>query len=371
MHTPRIRRGLLFSLFVLLIAAPAAAHPPKGYPTIGKIDRLDPALDKLIPKDAVIEVLAAGFDWSEGPVWIKNPDLCRSVQRPQRVSAPAFRRAGRPHEVRRIFALLRHPAQLGHALARGRSGATVFMTPSGYTGITPYGTESGCNGIAVDAQGRITFCEHGDRRVSRLEKEGGKRTLADNYQGKRLQQPERSLSTTPAAPFTSPIRPMDCPSGLTIRSASSTFAASIGSMSTAQLTLLTRDQSAPNGIALSPDEKTLYVANSDPDKAIWMAYDVNKDGGIGKGRVFFDSTQWVVEKCPGLPDGLKTDEKGHLFATGPGGVQIFTPAGKHLGTIATGENIANCNWGSDGSTLYITSDSYLCRVRTSTKGSGW
>ena len=133
---------------------------------------------------------------------------------------------------------------------------------------------------------------------------------------------------------------------------------------------MTKEISYPNGIALSPDERTLYVANSDPAKAIWMAYELKEDGTLGAGRVFADFTP-QVGKAKGLPDGLKVDAQGNLFATGPGGVLVFSPDGKHLGTIATGEATANCGWGEDGSTLYITADMYLLRVKTATKGKGF
>jgi gluconolactonase len=137
-----------------------------------------------------------------------------------------------------------------------------------------------------------------------------------------------------------------------------------------KLTLLTKELTRPNGIAFSPDEQTLYVAQSDPEKAIWMAYAVNEDGTIGRGRVFADVTH-LVDKLPGLPDGMKVDDKGNLFATAPGGVHIYSPEGRLLGRIDTGEKTANCAWGDDGSTLYITADMYLCRIRTKTKGLGW
>lgn len=135
-----------------------------------------------------------------------------------------------------------------------------------------------------------------------------------------------------------------------------------------KLTLLTKELSFPNGLAFSPDEKILYVANSDPKRAIWMAYPVKDDGTLGEGRVFFDSTPWVKAGKKGGPDGLKVDRAGNLWATAPGGVAIFAPDAAHLGTIDTGERTANCNWGDDGSTLYITADMYLMRVKTSTKG---
>ncbi len=137
-----------------------------------------------------------------------------------------------------------------------------------------------------------------------------------------------------------------------------------------ELTLLVKDLERPNGLAFSPDEKILYVAQSDPKKAIWMAYNVKGDGTLGGGRVFADVTT-LVDKLPGLPDGMKIDREGNLFATGPGGVHIYSPDGKHLGRIETGQRTSNCNWGDDGSTLYMTADSYICRLRTKTKGAGW
>jgi gluconolactonase len=130
---------------------------------------------------------------------------------------------------------------------------------------------------------------------------------------------------------------------------------------------LTKDLTRPNGIALSPDEKTLYVAQSDPKRAIWMAYPLNQDGTVGAGRVFADVTS-MAGKMRGLPDGLKVDRNGNLFATGPGGIHVYAPDGTRLGRIETGEATANVAWGDDGSTLYITADMYLCRLKTLTRG---
>jgi gluconolactonase len=137
-----------------------------------------------------------------------------------------------------------------------------------------------------------------------------------------------------------------------------------------KLTLLTKDLSRPNGIAFSPDEKTLYVANSDPKRAIWMAFTVKEDGTLGPGRVFADVTG-MVGQHKGLPDGLKVDRNGNLFATGPGGIHVYSPEGALLGRIETGEATANCAWGDDGGTLYITADMWLCRIRTKTRGARW
>ena len=126
----------------------------------------------------------------------------------------------------------------------------------------------------------------------------------------------------------------------------------------------------PNGIGISPYEKSLYVAQSDPKAAIWKKFPVNPDGTLGEGKLFFDATK-NVGKLPGLPDGLKVDNKGNVWATGPGGVLIFTSAGKLLGRISTGEKTANCGWGEDGSVLYLTADMYICRIKTKVKGAGW
>jgi gluconolactonase len=136
------------------------------------------------------------------------------------------------------------------------------------------------------------------------------------------------------------------------------------------LTLLTTEMTRPNGIAFSPDEKTLYVAQSDPEAAIWKAFPVKEDGTLGKSKLFFDATEHVG-KLPGLPDGLKVDKNGNLFATGPGGVWVFAPDGTVLGRLDTGERTANCGWGNDGTILYICADTHLCRIQTTTNGAGW
>jgi gluconolactonase len=245
------------------------------------------------------------------------------------------------------------------------------MKPSGYTGVADYGREPGSNGLTLDAEGRVVFCEHGDRRISRMERDGGKRTLADNYQGKRFNSPnDAAFHSNGDLYFTDP------PYGLPKQAADPRRELDFcgvyrWSRKDGTVTLLTRELSRPNGIAFSPDERTLYVANSDPQRAIWMAYPVKADGTLDAGRVFADVTSSVGPAMRGLPDGLKVDRGGAVFATGPGGVYVFAPGGKLLGRIDTGQATANCGWGEDGSTLYLTADSYLCRIRTKTKGAGW
>ena len=202
--------------------------------------------------------------------------------------------------------------------------------------------------------------------------ETGKRftTIADKYEGKRFNSPNDGVfDANQNLYFTDP------PYGLLKHNADPAKELDFNgvyrvSAVDESVTLLTKEMTYPNGIALSPDEKTLYVANSDPHKAIWMAFPVKADGTIGPGRVFADVTSSVGTK-KGLPDGMKVDAAGNLFATGPGGVLVFAPDGTHLGTFDTGQATANCGWGEDGTVLYITADMYIGRVRLTTKGKGF
>lgn len=214
-----------------------------------------------------------------------------------------------------------------------------------------------------------TFQIHGDRRVSRLDPVGGKNTLVDNYEGKRLNSPNDGvLKSNGDLYFTDP--PYGLPKLWEDARRELDFCG-VYRWSNGKLTLLTRELTRPNGIAFSPDERTLYVAQSDPEHALWKAFPVLADGTLGPSRVFADVTSMVSDKLPGLPDGMKVDRQGNLFATGPGGVHIYGADGTRLGRIETGEATANVAWGDDGGTLYITAKMFLCRIRTSTKGAGW
>lgn len=323
-----------------LVAAAEPSQPaaPK-YPTIGTIERLDSRLDKLIPRDAVIEKLAEGFRWTEGPVWIPG---------------------------RRVLLFSDIP---NNAIIQWSEsgGARVFLKPAGYTGKASRGGEPGTNGLTLDREGRLVMCQHGDRRIVRVEKDGSWTTLADKFQGKRFNSPnDLVFKSNGDLYFTDP--PYGLPQGANDPARELDFCGVYRLASDGAVTLLTDRMTRPNGIGFSPDEKTLYVAQSDPEKAVWMAFPVKPDGTLGEGRVFFDATAWVRRKLPGLPDGLKVDRHGNLFATGPGGVNVFAPDGTFLGRINTGVPTANCRFGDDGSTLYITANTWLCRVRTTTRG---
>lgn len=341
---------------VMALTSTALAQNTTNFPTIGEIVRLDPKLDDLIPKDVVIEVLGSGFEWAEGPVWVKDSEKLLGEE-----SEEGFL----------LFSDIPHNAVMRWDFGRGVS---MFLSPAGYTGAVDYGLEPGSNGLMLSPAGELVSCEHGDRRVSVLTKAGGKRTLVDNYQGKRLNSPnDGCFKKNGDLYFTDP--PYGLPEGADDPRRELDFCGvyrlKIGKDGVNKLTLLTDDMTRPNGIAFSPDEKFLYVAQSDPAAAIWKKFPVKSDGTLSEGEVFFDATEYVGEEHKGVPDGLKVDKDGNVFATGPGGVWVFDPSGKPLGRIDTKEATANCGWGDDGSTLYITADMYLCRVKTTTKGAGW
>ena len=215
----------------------------------------------------------------------------------------------------------------------------------------------------------MILCQHGDRRVAKWV--GGKFvTLVDKFEGKRLNSPnDLAIKSNGDIYFTDP--PYGLPKNVDDPAKELTFQGVFRLTEKGELTVLTKEMTRPNGIAFSPDEKTLYVANSDPAKSIWMSYPVKDDGTLGDGKVFFDSTEAVKARKPGLPDGLKVSQDGTIWATGPGGVYVFNPAGKHLGTLATGVPTANVGFGDDGTVLYVTADKNLCRVKTKVKGPGW
>jgi gluconolactonase len=316
---------------------------PHEYPKMGSIERLDPALDALIPPGAQIEKLAEGFAWSEGPVWDPRNDCLLFSDVPNNV----------------VFKW------------KEGVGTREFLLPSGYTGTDPAGGQ-GSNGLTLDVGGRLLLCEHGDRRVARLEKDGTKTTLAEYYLFRRLNSPnDLVLDAEGNLYFTDP--PYGLKGGDAAPDKELMFSGVYRLSRYGKLTLLTKELSRPNGIALSPDDRTLYVNNSDPARPIIMAYDLALDGTISNGRVFFDTRPLAADQTrKGLPDGLRVDKLGNVFTTGPGGVLVVSPEGKHLGSILTGQATANCAFGGDdGSTLYMTAHMILCRVKTSTKGKGF
>lgn len=350
-----VRTGLFnfIALMILLhggtsLAADAEEYQPKGvstpYPTVGRVERADSAMDAIVPPEAKLELLAEGFVWSEGPVWVDEGKYLLFSDIP-------------PNRIYQWSA---------------EEGLKLYLTPSGYTDDKPRGGEVGSNGLLLDLQGRLVLCQHGDRRLARMDAALSNPlpkyiTLADSWQGKRFNSPNDAVYHRNGDLFLT-----DPPYGLERNiddpAKELDFQGVYRLDREGTLHLVTREMSRPNGIAFSPDYKTLYVANSDSSSPVWMAFDVADDGSTSNPRVFFD-TRTIGRKGGG--DGMKVDQRGNVFATGPGGVLVISPEGKYLGTIHTDRSTSNCAFGDDGKTLYITADDHLLRIRLSVPGMGF
>lgn len=326
-------------------AAPAeVAAPPTvksfaaPYPTFGSIERLDPALDALVPPGAVLEKLAEGFAWTEGPVWVPRGGYL-------------------------LFSDI--PPNTIYKWKEGK-GVTVFMKPAGYHGDRQDLKEQGTNGLALDPRGALVMCQHGNRRLARLaswsDPMGKQIPLAEQYDGKRFNSPnDLVFHKSGDIFFTDPPYGLQGATGAE-QGKELAFQGVFRLDGKGQVHLLHDGLERPNGIGLSPDGKTLYVGNSHNPRPVIMAFDVTPERGLANPRVLFDATH-----LGGGFDGMAVDRKGNLFATGPGGVLVITREGKHLGTIRTGVATANCKFGGDGRTLYITADPYLARIKTATR----
>ena len=310
--------------------------------TVGSILRQDAALDGIVPKDAKLERVLDGQRFLEGPVWNKNGGYFYASD------------------------------LMANAILKWTPGSApaIFRKPV-FDGPFPDSVMIGTNGLALDPQGRLIAAEHGNRRISRTERNGSVTTLVDRYEGKRLNSPNDvvvkrngdvyftdppGLYRTYPPGTTPPVRELDFPG---------VYHVVMAKNKVQKLELLTKDIQYPNGIAFSPDEKKLYVSSSRPDK-YWMVFDVTPGGGITNGRKFYDATS-----VPGdnVPDGLKLDRAGNIYATGPAGVSIFSPAGKQLGVLQLPELPSNCAWGdADAKTLYITARTSIYRIRLNIAG---
>jgi gluconolactonase len=219
-------------------------------------------------------------------------------------------------------------------------------------------------------RGRLLICQHGERRVARVEKDGTQTALADKFEGKRFNSPnDLALRKNGDIYFTDPPYGLEGLDKSPLKELD--FNGVFRIAADGKVSAVIKDLPFPNGIGFSPDEKILYVAVSEGNAPRVMAYDVQTDGSVANGRIFFDAAPLKAPDKKGSCDGMKVDAQGNLWATGPGGVLVISPAGKHLGTILTGQATGNCCWGDDGSSLYITADMFLYRVKTKTKGAGW
>jgi gluconolactonase len=293
------------------------------------IIRLKPAFDALVSKDAKVEKVAGGFGFIEGPLWGQDghlwfSDLFENVVRSVTPDG-------------KVNVLIRN--------AGGESSA-------------PPGNYIGPNAMAADEDGSVLLCQHTNRRIVRIRPDLSMEMYVDRFEGKRFNSPnDLVFKSDGALYFTDP------PYGLLKQDddpAKELPFNGVFRYARGKLQAIIKDLPRPNGIAFSPDEKVLYVANSEK-RRYWMRYDVAPDGSVSGGRVFVDVSS---DENSGVPDGMKVDSRGNIYATGPGGVLVFSPAGEHLGTIQVPETPANCAWGDDGKTLYITATTSVYRLRT-------
>jgi gluconolactonase len=328
--------------FVWIRSATLDFHRPEaiggGVPVAVEVERLDPAIDAIVPRGAQAERLASGFLFTEGPVWVRDPG----------------------------FLLFSDPNDNRIYRWTTDGQVSVFRTKSGYAGadVGAY-RQPGSNGLALDREGRLTICEHGNRRITRLEKNGQLTVLADRYQGKRLNSPnDLAYRSNGALYFTDP--PFGLPKVHDDAGKELPFSGVYRLAPDGTLTLLERALAGPNGIAFSPDEKLLYVGNWDVGRKVIMRYEVAADGRLAHGAVFVDATRVPGDQAW---DGLEVDRAGNLYASGPGGVWIVSPAGRHLGTVRLPELPANFAWAdADGRTLYLTAPTGLYRMRLGVPG---
>ena len=294
------------------------------------------ALDAVIAADAAVEKIAGGYKFLEGPLW-------------------------RPSSGTLWFSDL-----VGNVVYEWSTDGKTreILNPGGYDGKdAPPGAYIGPNGMVMGPDGAVLLTQHGNRRIARVTPDGQVTTLVDRFEGKRLNSPNDLVYTPDGALyFTDP--PFGLPKANDDPGKEQPFNG-VYRLSGGTLQVVIRDIALPNGIAFSPDYKTLYVANSEANRRLWMRYDVNADGSVSNGRVFADATS---SKDEGVPDGLKVDSTGNVYAAGPGGVWVFSAAGTLLGTIKTPETPSNCAWGDDGRTLYITAVTGLYKVRTKIPG---
>lgn len=322
-----------------LLAAVLAGCSNTEYPTTGSVQGLDPRLDRIIAPGALPEILAEGFDWSEGPLWL-------------------------PEQQKVIFSDV--PANSIFEWSE-QEGLKLYLKPSGYTDTIARGGETGSNGLLLDGEGRLVLCQHGDRRMARMmapldAPEARFETLAGSWGGKKFNSPNDAVFRSNGDLFfTDPAFGMEFRYQDPRREMEFTGVFKVGT--DGSVTLLSDQLNAPNGIGFSPDESQLYVANSGGEPGpVWMVYDVAQDGTLSNTRIFCDASA-ASDTLQGGPDGLVVREDGIIFATGPGGVWVLDPDGELLGIIKTGQATSNCTLDAKNRYLYMTADMYLMRIR--------
>jgi len=346
----KLRHATAVVLLAALATPACAATPPAAQPAAisvidnGRIDRWDPAMDAIVPKDWKIEKLAEGFGWAEGPIWVKSGGYLLFTDVPGN-KMWKWSEAG---------------------------GLEKFLDPSGAPSFDPeIWREAGANGLAIDGKDSILLADTGNRNIQRLDLNTKKKTpVASAFEGKKFSSPNDVVKMKNGVLFFT-----DPPYGFKkfddAPQKEIPFNGVYRMAKDGTVTAIEKELTRPNGVALSPDEGVLYAAQSEGSKAIINAYTLDKDGNVTGKKLFADLTDLVSKEAPGAPDGLTVAADGTVFATGPGGVIVLSKDGKRLGRIWDGKQTANCKFGDDGKTLYMTSHNMLARIRLNIKGAGF
>lgn len=312
-------------------------YSQKTFPTLGYLEVLDPLFDEIVPAKTKIEVIASGHTWTEGPVWL-------------------------PYQKCLVFSDV--PRNIAYKWTEAE-GEEEFLNPSGYTGTKPRRGGKGSNGLTLDNEGNLILCQSGDRVISRLISSFDLSpavfdTLADQYDGEKFNSPnDLVVDKKGNIYFTDPNYGLNKEeSDAKEMDYQGVFCVNLKG----EVTLITKSWPTPNGIGISPDGKTLYIANSVPSQLI--ALDLQEDGSATNERVIFDATElWEKSIAKQRPDGMAVNKDGIIFLTGPDGVLLFSPAGKHLGSIKTDKKTSNCTFNEDETVLYVTCDDLVLRVK--------
>jgi gluconolactonase len=317
----------LFFLILLSCASPKESDD--------SLEILDPEMESFFSENSQVEVLAAGFDWAEGPLWLPDQEALIFTDVPK-------------NKIWKWTEL---------------NGVSLFLEPSGYLGERTDKNEPGANGLILNENGELVLCQHGERQVAKMlsslsDPEPKFEPIAQSYEGKKLNSPNDLIYNSKGQLFfTDPPYGMDPWDEKELD-----FQGVYRVDPDGELILLIDSLSRPNGIGLSPDQKTLYIGQSDPEKASYYAFDLDGNGNVIGGKMILDVTHLQSDEKKGLPDGLTVHSSGTIFATGPGGVLVISPEGKHLGTILTGEATANCAFDPEERFLYMAADSFLMRI---------
>lgn len=334
-------RSYLLAILVFLFAACNNNKEKEDKPmnkTTGTIERIDAALDSIVDMDAKAEIIAEGFEWSEGPLWIEKYKMLLFSDVPRDT----------------IYKWTEE------------NGKKLYLTPSGYTDSIPRGGEMGSNGLALDTDGHLVLCQCGNRQVAIMDApfdnpEPKYIPLAKDFNGKKFNSPNDVIvSSTGDIFFTDP--PYGLERGMDDPKKEISFQGVYKIAKNGKVSLVTDSLTRPNGLAFLPGEKTLLVANSDPVKPHWYAFDINENGSFVNGRIFY-SVEGYDKSLKGLPDGFKVDKNGNVFATGPGGVYFLSSEGKKLGMLRLDNATSNCALSPDEKTLYVTNAMQVLRIK--------